>query len=414
MLSKSLVKLKYKLTKIKTYISTTFTKNTTMKKICLLLFFAFYSLIVPAQNIIGAWENYTESENGDRLRNIVIFADGYQVLSTFDANTGKFIHTNGGTWKLDGDMMTEKVEFHTDNPERVGTEVSFKVNISENEISIVGDEGKLRRIDDGSPGALQGAWLISGRVRDGEMRMRDTDRPRKTMKILSGTRFQWIAYNTETKEFLGTGGGTYTTKDGVYKENIEFFSRDNSKAGMSLKFNYELIDGNWHHSGHSSKGDPIHEVWSIRENSSFTEENRIQELDLYWTELARTAKEGDYQGMWSLYHDDAVLVKPDTTIAISDAFKYRWKKEIMEVKEGKRANALEFRFSKRTGNEKTAFEKGIYHYTSVDTATGKTLGDAYVHFEMLFVKVDNRWVALMENQKTEATQEEWELLKSID
>jgi hypothetical protein len=85
------------------------------------------------------------------------------------------------------------------------------------------------------------------------------------MKILSGTRFQWIAYNTETKEFKGTGGGTYTTHDGEYTENIKFFSRDDTRVGASLKFNYELVDGHWHHSGLSSKGQPIHEIWSVRE-----------------------------------------------------------------------------------------------------------------------------------------------------
>ena len=106
---------------------------------------------------------------------------------------------------------------------------------------------------------------MSGRKRDGEIQQRDTNRPRKTMKILSGTRFQWIAYNIETKQFMGTGGGTYTTIDGVYTENIEFFSRDNSRVGASLPFNFELQEGKWHHSGNSSKGAPIYEIWSQRE-----------------------------------------------------------------------------------------------------------------------------------------------------
>ena len=78
------------------------------------------------------------------------------------------------------------------------------------------------------------------RKRDGEIVKRDTSGPRKTMKILSGTRFQWIAYNTETKAFMGTGGGTYTTLDGKYTENIGFFSRDDSRVGASLQFDYEL------------------------------------------------------------------------------------------------------------------------------------------------------------------------------
>nr|WP_299343463.1 hypothetical protein [Allomuricauda sp.] len=84
------------------------------------------------------------------------------------------------------------------------------------------------------------------------------------MKILSGTRFQWIAYNTETKEFMGTGGGTYTTENGKYVENIGFFSRDDSRVGASLSFDFELKDGDWHHSGKSSKGNPIYEIWSKR------------------------------------------------------------------------------------------------------------------------------------------------------
>src|SRR5690606_36833077 len=121
------------------------------------------------------------------------------------------------------------------------------------------------RIDDGTPGALHGAWLISGRQVDGKIEKRGTSGPRKTMKILTGTRFQWIAYNTQTKAFMGTGGGQYTTLDGTYTEQIGFFSRDDSRVGASLPFGYKLEQGDWHHFGKSSKGEPIYEVWSKRE-----------------------------------------------------------------------------------------------------------------------------------------------------
>lgn len=146
----------------------------------------------------------------------------------------------------------------------MGTQVSFEITFDDRTLKIVGKNDEWKRIDNGAPGKLQGAWLMSGRIRDGKTQMRNTDRPRKTMKILSGTRFQWIAYNVATKEFKGTGGGTYTTKDGKYTENIEFFSRDDSKAGKSLQFDYEFVDGAWHHKGFSSKGAPMHEIWSVR------------------------------------------------------------------------------------------------------------------------------------------------------
>jgi len=236
-----------------------------MKKIIVLLIYTFFSFGIYAQSFVGAWESYQTSKNGEKLKSVVIFSDGYQVITTYDSKTGKFIRTNGGTWKLTGDTMTEIVEFDTNNSERVGTEVSFDVFINDSIMGIVGSERKFKRIDNGIPGKLQGSWLMSGRIRDGETQLRDTNRPRKTMKILSGTRFQWIAYNTETKQFMGTGGGVYSTVNGEYTENIEFFSRDDSKVGASLKFNYRLVDGKWHHSGLSSKGDPIHEIWSVRE-----------------------------------------------------------------------------------------------------------------------------------------------------
>ena len=236
-----------------------------MKKILVLLVCICLSYGVKAQDVIGAWETFTITENREKLRKVLILAEDYQVSTTYDATTGKFIHSNGGTWKLEEDTMIKKVEFDTDHPEQVGTEVSLGVIITDNEIEIMDSDIKWKRIDHGEPGKLQGAWLMSGRIREGKTQVRDTSSPRKTMKILSGTRFQWIAYNTETKQFMGSGGGTYTTVNGEYTENIEFFSRDDSKAGLSLKFNYKLVDGQWHHSGLSSKGDPIHEIWSVRE-----------------------------------------------------------------------------------------------------------------------------------------------------
>ena len=235
-----------------------------MKKINLIILLLF-SFSMNSQSLIGAWERVQKNDSGILEKQIVIFTtQGYQSISIFNEETGEFIYTNGGTWDLNGENLTEKVEFDTANPERVGTETIFKIIIDENSINVPVMERTWTRLDDGGPGKLEGAWLMGGRYRNGNRQMRSIDGPRKTMKLLSGKRFQWIAYNTATKQFMGTGGGTYTTENGVYSENVEFFSRDNSKAGIELKFNYELINGEWHHKGYSSKGDPLHEIWIKR------------------------------------------------------------------------------------------------------------------------------------------------------
>ena len=235
-----------------------------MKKLNIFLIILFFTNSLISQNLIGAWERIQKNESGIKEKQIVIFSsNGYQSISIFNAENGSFIYTNGGTWKLNGDYLTEKVEFDTGNSERVGSEVTFKIIIKKNSLAVAGEK-KWKRVDDGKPGKLEGAWLMAGRVRDGKKQLRNTSGPRKTMKLLSGKRFQWIAYNTESKKFMGTGGGTYTTKNGVYSENIEFFSRDNSKSGIELEFEYEIIDNEWNHKGFSSKGDPLHEIWKPR------------------------------------------------------------------------------------------------------------------------------------------------------
>ena len=233
-----------------------------MKKIFLVLALVLANNIMFSQKINGGWETKVKNNKGIIIKTIITFADGFYVITNFTETNGEFINTSGGSWIVQNNQLKSLIEFDYVHPKNVGTTFLDKINVNENILKL--NDIEYTRIDNGTPGKLNGAWLMSGRKRNGEIQSRDTSRPRKTMKILSGSRFQWIAYNTETKQFMGTGGGTYSTVNGKYTENIEFFSKDKTRVGMSLVFNYELVDGNWHHSGKSSKGAPIYEIWSIR------------------------------------------------------------------------------------------------------------------------------------------------------
>ena len=212
-------------------------------------------------SLVGAWQ----SVSGD-IETTLICSEKYFSVAIYDLKNKRFTGTYGGSYRIEGDQYVALMEFHSISPEAVGNEYRGKAQVQKDALILQEDSGnsQWKRLDDGTPGKLAGAWLITGRVRDGEM-SKMTPGARRTMKILSGTRFQWIAYNTETKEMSGTGGGTYTTRNGKYTENIEFFSRDNSRVGASLTFDFSLEDGAWRHKGKSSKGDPIDEVWTKRE-----------------------------------------------------------------------------------------------------------------------------------------------------
>ncbi|WP_162416615.1 hypothetical protein [Cyclobacterium roseum] len=234
---------------------------------CIVIYFQ-----LPAQDLEGAWK--LTHQNGNPITDqefIKIYQDGYFAFGAKEIAGNKFMYAGGGEYNLEGNSYAESLDFLTLDPEQVGTTNQYTLDFANNRIVISGKikgedlieiwEKVSSRKDD-----LTRNWVITGRKRDGEI-SEMTPGARRTVKILSGGRFQWIAFNSETKEFSGTGGGTYEATDGNYTESITFFSRDDSRVGAELNFKYEVMDGKWHHSGLSSTGNPIYEIWSPYEEA---------------------------------------------------------------------------------------------------------------------------------------------------
>ena len=211
-----------------------------------------------ADQLKGAWMHQNGSEE-----HLLLFIDGYNTHSIYSESGRKFIETRGGAYGIDGTKLNIAYEFDTRDNEQTGQSLTYNFSIKNNELTI-GANGKTstyKRIDDGSA-PLAGVWAITSRMQDGKVVPIHRTGTRKTIKILSGTRFQWAAIDPGKKQFSGTGGGTYEFVNGKYTEHIDFFSRDSSRVGASLSFDAKLENGQWHHSGLSSKGEKIYEIWS--------------------------------------------------------------------------------------------------------------------------------------------------------
>jgi len=207
--------------------------------------------------VTGAWHLQQGS-----VEQVLVFQDGYFSHTVFDRTNRKFGSTYGGIYKTDGNGLKLLLEYDTRSTQGIGKEKSFTHSINGSQLTtdVNGVKDSWTRIDEGKDN-LSGVWRITGRMVDGQLNEMPR-RDRKTLKLLSGTRFQWMAINPATKEFFGTGGGTYTFVNGKYTEHIEFFSRDSSRVGASLTFDGSVNNGVWNHSGKSSKGDPINEIWT--------------------------------------------------------------------------------------------------------------------------------------------------------
>lgn len=219
-----------------------------MKKIFLL---SILNILYSCSHLDNTSSSVFEIDKTDETIERLIIDSEYLVVTEFNKTSGAFVKTYGGYYEIEGDSYQVSLEFNSDFE---------KDSIKSIELT---KDNNWRNISK-PKSMLQGKWVMSGRYNNGEFRTRDTNIPRKTMKVLIDGFFQWIAFNTETFRFSGSGGGEYEAVDGKYIEKIQYFSRDDSRVGAELDFNYEVKEGDWYHSGLSSKGNPINEVWTLR------------------------------------------------------------------------------------------------------------------------------------------------------
>jgi hypothetical protein len=214
--------------------------------------FCLFSLLFLVQiNLHAQVYSYETKQNGKTVTHRILMDDSYLVETQYVAQPPEFILTRGG--------------FYTQTEKDILVDFEFNSNFEKDGLKQMKlHSSKKWKLLSTPPQELKGKWLMAGRMTDQGERRRDTSGPRKTMKFLLDGFFQWIAFNTDTFQFFGSGGGYYTTEAGNYTEHIEYFSRDNSRVGARLPFQYELNGSDWHHQGFSSKGDPMHEIWSKR------------------------------------------------------------------------------------------------------------------------------------------------------
>ncbi len=238
--------------------------------LALLLSITFFctKVIPETSTISGAWQS--KDTSGNTLT--MICSDKYLMFAVYDLSQKKYLKSGGGTYQLSvvggKNILLYKRDFNTEDSTVVGLTVANFYNVEKTELVLSEGPfaGNWKRIDESkSPKTMNATWRI--RAREGaDFKMQTILKgSRKTLKLLSGSHFQWAAFNTDTHQFFGTGGGTYTVTDGKYTENIEFFSRDNKRVGASLTFDCVVNGKDWIHAGQSSTGTRVHEIWEKEE-----------------------------------------------------------------------------------------------------------------------------------------------------
>ena len=126
-----------------------------------------------------------------------------------------------------------------------------------------------------------------------------------------------------------------------------------------------------------------------------------------WKPVAASVANDDIVAMGKTYHPDAILVMRTGTRRISEALA-GWGRDMVTNK-GKGITAtVEFRFSQRQDDAETAFETGMFKYTTKDKAGVST--PRYIRMEALLVKTGGKWRMIMERQLDAADEAAWNAL----
>lgn len=225
------------------------------------------SLVVYGQIPTGIYTDTVQNNGSKTVHQVKINGD-YFIYNQYEVDPAKFIKTVGGFFKIENtssqNTLVVQLEFNSDYEKDALKQLTIPFNMDGEKLQLHWNQ-KLA-LEPNTPAAqdLDGAWLFATRGPDKGQERRGEENSRKTLKLLMDNTFQWVAYDTESFRFSGTGGGSYTSLDGIYTEHIEFFSKDDTRVGAQLNFNYNIKGKDWHHTGKNSKGEPMYEIWSKR------------------------------------------------------------------------------------------------------------------------------------------------------
>ena len=133
----------------------------------------------------GAWQ----IEEGDHQQ-LLLIADGYCMLSSFNIQDKKFESSWGGSFTVTDKEIVLKTAFNSTDKSAVGkiNRYAYQANGQNLITNLTGSRREWKRADDGKS-LLAGTWRITQRKQDDKM-IEMPLKARRTLKLLTGSYFQ--------------------------------------------------------------------------------------------------------------------------------------------------------------------------------------------------------------------------------
>lgn len=210
---------------------------------------------IDPEQLEGAWRmTHRNGHTMDELhlQMVKILKDGHFMFAYYQESSQSFYSAGGGTYLYQDGRYTERIEFHTLDPDLIGQAVTFDLSMQEDRWHHSGNANGqelnevFTRIDQGGhDNLLSGVWTeVAISEHDGQLREIRSRDP-QTRKLITDQRFQWVTFDPKTGDLLGCGGGTYEWKEGIYAERIDFHQQDSLLTGHRLVWPSQVEGDTW-------------------------------------------------------------------------------------------------------------------------------------------------------------------------
>ena len=173
-------------------------------KQALTLLLIFTGQLALGQVPKGAWK----SQEPTGSTSILIVGDSYLTIASYSFMNKYFERSEGGAFTMQGDKMTYIPEFNSADTAKIGIPVIFTITRKDDVLTLRYEEAMVwMLVDDASTVSMAGTWQITEKANNGQGALEKIHQTgtRKTLKLLSGSRFQWIAFDPGSKVFLCYG-----------------------------------------------------------------------------------------------------------------------------------------------------------------------------------------------------------------
>jgi hypothetical protein len=239
-----------------------------------------------AQQLQGTWKLTAASWNTDTKQ----FADNtmYKIFTEdrfaflwYDPASNSFTGAGGGTYTVDGNRFTEKIEYLSLDSTGVGTSQTYDFEILNGILHQYGEmnttdfsnysiqefygkvEPGIGTLEEKHP--LIGVWNIEEASYGGEQHDIAT-RYGQVLKIITPGHFYGAFFNPETGNFNGVAFGSWEAQDDQYIETIKAYSWDDSAVGKTYAFDWKVEEGKFYQTGAINSDE--YQDYEIREVSS--------------------------------------------------------------------------------------------------------------------------------------------------